>query len=186
MTKTSKLPSTAGQFPEPDLAKREAFVASYFETGNALKSATLVGIHQNTAYAWKNADWFEKAIKELKRSLDRQMDGKITRLLSKTLDGLEQRLEKGDTKIFSTKEGIVTEQVPVTARDLAIVTGVLFDKRAAIRRAPDNDDNSSSALERIAEKLRQYALTDNKDPARDTSTTDVEVKEIPENNEDLV
>lgn len=175
MSTNRKLPSTAGQYPEPDEARREAFVGVYFETGNAVKSAQIVGIHKNTAHEWTKAPWFEKAIKELKRSLDKQMDGRITKILAKSLDALEDRIEKGDTKVLSTKDGIFREQVPVSARDLAVVTGVLFDKRAAIRKTPEVDDQAESALERIANKLRQYSLAENKDVLRDTAVQDVTV-----------
>jgi chromosome segregation and condensation protein ScpB len=104
------------------------------------------------------------------------MDGRITKILAKSLDALEDRIEKGDTKVLSTKDGIFREQVPVSARDLAVVTGVLFDKRAAIRKTPESDDDhAESALERIANKLRQYSLAENKDVLRDTAVEDVKV-----------
>jgi hypothetical protein len=175
----TRVPSTAGANREPDEARREAFVGVYFETGNAVKSAQIVGIHKNTAHEWSKAPWFEKAIKELKRSLDKQMDGRITKILAKSLDALEDRIEKGDMKLLSTKDGIFREQVPVSARDLAVVTGVLFDKRAAIRKTPESDDDhAESALERIANKLRQYSLAESKDVLRDTAVQDVEVKQV--------
>lgn len=158
---------------EPDERRREAFVAAYFETGNAAKSGALAGVHPNTAHKWSHEPWFEKAIKDLKRSLDKQMDGKITKILSRVLESLEDRIEKGDTKVLSTKDGIFERQVPVSARDLAIVGGVLFDKRNQLRREPENDEGNESALDRIAERLRQYALVQNKDPLRDTSVADV-------------
>jgi len=169
----AKVPSTAGQNPEPDERRREAFVAAYFETASIVKSAAIAGVHMNTAHKWRHDTWFEKATKELKRALDKQMDGRITKILSKALDTLEDRIDKGDTKVLSTKDGIFREQVPVSARDLAVVTGVLFDKRNQLRREPENDDGNESALDRIAEKLRQYALVENKDPLRDTGVSDV-------------
>lgn len=173
----TKLPGNAviGVEPsfEPDERRREAFVAAYFETGNADKSSAMAGVHKNTGKKWKNEPWFDKAVKDLKRALDKQMDGRITKILSKALDTLEERIDKGDTKVLSTKDGIFREQVPVSARDLAVVTGVLFDKRNQLRREPENDDGNESALDRIAEKLRQYALVENKDPLRDTGVSDV-------------
>jgi len=179
MATNRKVPSTAGQGPEPDEAKREAFVGMYFETGNAVKSAQIVGVHANTAHKWVHAAWFDKAIKDLKKGLDKQLDGRITKILAKSLDCLEDRIEKGDTKVLSTKDGISRQQVPVSARDLAIVTGVLFDKRAAIRKNPEtDDDHAESALERIANKLRQYSVLENHDALRDTAVQDVEVKEV--------
>lgn len=159
---------------EPDYKRREAFIAAYFETGSLTKATQIAGVHMNTGQVWRRQKWFEQAISELKKSLDRQMDGRITKLLARTLDFLEDRIENGDTKAFSNKFGVEKVQVPVSARDLAIVTGVLFDKRAALRKDPEDDDNAESALERIADRLRQYTVKENKDPLRDTAVVDVE------------
>jgi predicted MPP superfamily phosphohydrolase len=169
---------------EPDLERREAFVLAHFETGNARKACAVAGVHYNTAMGWLREKWFEQQTKELKRALDKKMDGRITRLLARTMDILEDRLEKGDTKVFMTKEGEHRTQVPVGMKDLAIVTGVLFDKRTALRREPEPDDTAVNALDRIADKLRQYALTGNHDALRDTAVEDVEVRVV--DNGDLV
>jgi transposase len=174
----------------PDEERREAFVLAYFDTGHQAKAALIAGVHINTAAKWTREKWFADATKDLKRSLDRRMDGRISKILDKALDRLEDRIEHGDEKVLLTKTGVIRETQPISARDLAVVTGVLFDKRAAIRREPDQDDKAASALERIADKLRQYGATENRDALRDTATVDVEVREVEtENateNEDLV
>ncbi len=159
MTKTN-LPSTAGQAPVADWEKRNAFVASYFETGSRDKACALAGVHRNTAFKWSSEPWFDKALKELKRAGDKHLDGHITKILAKTLIALENRLDEGDEKVLITKEGVFRAQQKLTAKDLAIVTGVLFDKRTAIRREPEVDDKAESALDRIADKLRQYAVNE--------------------------
>lgn len=159
MTK-SNLPSTAGQSPVADWEKRNAFAAAYFETGNRDKACVIAGVHRNTAQKWAAEPWFEKALKELKRAGDKHLDGHITKILAKTLVHLEDRIDNGDEKVLITKEGVFRAQQKLTAKDLAIVTGVLFDKRTAIRREPEVDDKAESALDRIADKLRQYAVNE--------------------------
>ena len=174
-----RLPSTAGQSMEPDNERRALFVAAFFETGNASKSAVLAGVHLNSAMKWKNQAWFDKAIKDLKKQKDRQMDGRITNTLEKLLIQIEDRIDKGDDKLFMTKDGeVIHKRQKVSLRDLTISSGVLFDKRAAIRREPDSDDSASSALDRIADKLREYARTENPNSLKDV--VDVEVTEVPE------
>lgn len=155
-----KVPSTAGQLAIPDWDKRNAFAAAYFETGNQDKAMVIAGVHRNTAMKWKAEAWFDKALKELKRAGDKHLDGHITKILAKTLVALEERIDSGDEKVLITKEGVFRAQQKLTAKDLAIVTGVLFDKRTAIRREPEDDTQAESALDRIAEKLRQYSLTE--------------------------
>jgi hypothetical protein len=183
----TKLPSnvTPGQqiCQEPDEARREAFTLAYFESGNAKESAIVAGIHYNTAMEWKRSKWFPVAIRALQVSLDKKLDGRITKILAKTLDHIENRIDKGDTKFFANKEGLIEKQVPISAKDLAVVTGVLFDKRTQLRKEPEQDDTASSALDRIADRLRQYALTDKLQGAQEV--VDVEVKETGERNADI-
>lgn len=170
---------------EVDADRRRAFVVEWFENSNLTKCAAVAGVSYNTALKWKGQAWFDKALKDLKRARDRQMDGRITKIIEKALDRLEDRIEEGDTKVFSSKDGIETRKVPVSARDLAVVTGVLFDKRATIRKEPDSDDTASSALDRIADKLREYARTEKIAALTDAGTVDVEATEV-QDNEDLV
>lgn len=180
MTKTN-LPSTAGQLAVPDWDKRNAFVASYFETGSQDKAMLIAGVHRNTAMKWRAEAWFDKALKELKRAGDKHLDGHITKILAKTLTALEERIDQGDEKVLITKEGVFRAQQKLTAKDLAIVTGVLFDKRTAIRREPEVDDKAESALDRIADKLRQYAVNEK---MQNNEVVDVE-STIVESNDDL-
>jgi hypothetical protein len=171
--------AVAASTTEEDYAKKQAFAIAYFEHGNVAKAAAIAGVHYNTGNRWKGMKWFEQATKDLKKAKDRLLDGKITKILDKALERLEDRIENGDTKAFANKDGVIMKQVPVSARDLAVVTGVLFDKRAAIRKEPDSDDSASSALDRIAEKLREYARAENPAaPVKDI--TDVEVHEVDE------
>src|ERR1700744_931459 len=104
----TRLPSnvTPGQQidPTPDDARREAFTLAYFESGNAKEAAALAGIHYNTAMEWKRSKWFPVAIRALQTSLDKKLDGRITKILARTLDLIEDRIEKGDTKVFSNKD----------------------------------------------------------------------------------
>jgi hypothetical protein len=144
----------------PDQDKRDSFVASYFETGNKETAAKFCGCTIRCADDWVKADWFKKAMRELNREHDKGLDNKITKLLNKTLDQLSQRLETGDEKVLLTRDGEFRTYQQLTAKDLAIVTGVLFDKRNQLRKEPEKDDAAESALDRIADKLRQYSLTE--------------------------
>jgi len=166
---------------DPDLERRQGFAIAYFEHSNVVKACAVAGVPSSTGAKWKSQAWFAKAIKDLKKVRDSQLDARITNILEKALTKLEDRIEKGDTKAFANKDGVVMKQVPVSARDLAVVTGVLFDKRAAIRKEPDADDTASSALDRIADKLREYAATGSPAALRDTQTVDVEAREVEDN-----
>ncbi|WP_155635498.1 hypothetical protein [Burkholderia cepacia] len=138
-------------------------------------------MHRITAQKWVKAAWFEKAIRELRRDRDKGLDARITKILDRSLEELEDRIENGDRKVISVGRGehahIEVENVPVPARDLAVITGVLFDKRAALRKAPEQDENPEmSALERIADKLREAAIQQK--AMRNDAAVDVEAHEV--------
>ncbi|RQS79760.1 hypothetical protein [Burkholderia seminalis] len=166
---------------EPDEERRDAFVAAYFETGKQNESAAIAGVHRITAQKWVKAAWFEKALRQLRRDRDKGLDARITKILDRSLEELEDRIENGDRKVVTVGRGehahIEVENVPVPARDLAVITGVLFDKRAALRKAPDEDENPEmSALERIADKLREAAIQQK--AMRNDEAVDVEAHEV--------
>jgi uncharacterized protein with beta-barrel porin domain len=139
---------------------KDAFLAAYFETGTADNARLITGLGELAATKLMSTPWFEKELKELKRRKDRQLDGSITNMLTKTLAALADRIDNGDEKVVVTKEGVIRANQQMSGKDLAIVTGVLFDKRAQLRREPEQDDMAASALDRIAEKLRQYTITE--------------------------
>lgn len=165
----------------PDETRREAFTLAYFESGNAKEAAAIAGIHYNTAMEWKRSKWFPVAIRALQTSLDKKLDGRITKILAKTLDCIEDRIENGDERAFANKDGVTMKHVPVSARDLAVVTGVLFDKRTQLRKEPEQDDSASSALDRIADRLRQYAVTEKL--AGKQEVVDVEATAVDDNSD---
>lgn len=139
---------------------RDAFLASYFETGNYDVAAQVCGCSKRCAQEWVKAEWFKTAMRQLNREHDKGLDNKITKLLNKTLDKLVDRIDNGDEVVLLTKEGEFRTTKQLSGKDLAVITGVLFDKRNALRKEPEKEDAAESALDRIADKLRQYSLTE--------------------------
>ncbi len=179
---TRILPSTAGQAPVPDEERREAFVLSYFATGNAMKSGAAVGIHRQTVFKWKNSDWFAKALKDLQRAHDGEMDARISGILTRALEQIEDRLENGDEKILVVKDvGVVIERQKIGAKDLSVVAAVLFDKREKLRKEADPLDSVESGLDKLAAKLREFAVV-----GKMRTPADTLIEDVVDNGSDLV
>ena len=149
----------------------------------------MVGIADTTVTKWGNSDWFKKRLEEVRREANRILDRKITVLVDKSLAALEDRLENGDAKLVMPKgpKGEHSPEpqlvrVPLTASTLTIMTGVLLDKRAAIRK-DDSDEQATptEAFQRMADKLREFARTTKSIPA---DVVDVDAHE-PADNSDL-
>jgi hypothetical protein len=144
-----------------DWDRRDAFVIAFSQLGNVPKAAAMAGVTQASAYKWCKSEWFKKQMRDLVRQQNKGLDTRITGILDTCLSNLVERLDKGDERVFASKDGPVRMHVPVPAKDLAVITGVLFDKRNQLRKEQDPEDSSAeSALDRIADRLRQYELTD--------------------------
>jgi hypothetical protein len=64
------------------------------------------------------------------RAKGAELDGAFTRIIHKATDELLDRLNNGDAVLI---DGEVRRK-PVSARDLALISGIAHDKRALIRR----------------------------------------------------
>jgi hypothetical protein len=124
----------------PDTSNYSAYermdaVAAYAATGKPKEVVKLTGIPYQTIIAWKNnAPWWKKALRELRKQEDDVLDARLTRMMSKSLDEMEDRLLNGDEII--TKDGDALRR-KVSFRDLSVAgVAVSFDKRALTRGEP--------------------------------------------------
>ena len=89
----------------------------------------MCGIKEHTAKAWRRTDWWGRIESAARMVASQTADRKLSKVLDKSLSKLTERLDKGDPY---TAQGQVKFK-PVAARDLAIILGVVYDKRALIR-----------------------------------------------------
>ena len=93
------------------------------------EAARAVGIKEVTAKAWRRTDWWGKIESSARMVASQTADRKLSKVLDLALANLVDRIKIGDPY---TAQGEVRFK-PVTAKDLAIITGVVYDKRALIR-----------------------------------------------------
>lgn len=104
-----------------------------------------------TMVSWRHQDWWEPALQEFRKLHGAYMDARMTGLLEKKLNAMEDRLDNGDE--FVDKDGEIRRK-KVTYRDLAIGTGVIYDKRALNRGEP------TARVEQISDEDRTRKLID--------------------------
>jgi len=93
------------------------------------ESARIVGIKEVTAKAWRRTDWWGRVENAARMVASQTADRKLSKVLDSALAKLTKRIDKGDPY---TAQGEVRYK-PVSAKDLAIILGVVYDKRALIR-----------------------------------------------------
>ena len=102
------------------------------------------------------ASWWPELMKVLRKEKDEELDAMQTEIIHKAGEELVDRLTKGDEVI--TKDGDVVHKA-VSARDLAIIHGTLYDKRALKRGDPTSkvERSDSDALAQLAEQFSNFA-----------------------------
>lgn len=127
----------------------------FFLTGNLSAIARDRRIRYNDLLDMARAPWWQEEIRNLEREANAQLKVRMTRLLGKSLDELENRLERGD--LVWRDHGL--RVVPVPARDLASIAGTVFDKKRQIEEAESGFGTSEGKrLLALAEALRAHHL----------------------------
>jgi hypothetical protein len=123
----------------------------FFLTGNLSAIAREKGISYNDLLDMARAPWWGEEVRNLEREANAQLKVRLTKVLGKTLDELEDRLERGD--LVWRDHGL--REVPVPARDLATIAGVVFEKKKAIEDSESGFGTSEGKrLMALAEALR--------------------------------
>lgn len=122
-------------------------MSMYVSSGNLRGSATSVGVNHETASDWTKQQWFHDVMDLVKFEHQKKLEGKMTSLLEKSVNELEDRLTNGDV---DAKTG---ERRPVMAAQIANIIGTLYDKRALIRGEPTSRVEKTSVEQRL-NKLR--------------------------------
>jgi len=141
----------AGSF-YTDEQRREA-VAQYVVLGNWRKVAEATGIPQRTLGDWSKQPWFYTLIAEVRAEKGAELDGQLTRIIHKATDQLLDRQDHGDAVLVAGE----IKRKPVSARDLAMVAAIVYDKRALLRDDPTAIVRAPFDVQAKMRELEQYA-----------------------------
>lgn len=135
----------------------------YAAVGSVTQVAKLAKVPVNTVKSWTQEDWWARYLAQVRREHNEMMDGKITKVIDKALDKIMERIEEGDY-VYDIKQGKAVA-MPMSGRDLAIVTGTVFDKRQLIRGEATKihaAQTSDAHLEKLAEKFAEFVTNKTK------------------------
>lgn len=161
----------------PESKKIEA-ATLYAALGNVRRTALMAKVPISTLERWTNEDWFMQIMQRVKREENYETDRRFTAIVDKALTKIEERITEGDY-VYDIRQGKAVP-IPVSARDLTIVTGTLFDKRQLLRgeatqikASATNDDH----LRELATKFAEYVKAKEKTVLVTGSTETLENKE---------
>lgn len=150
-------------------AKKMEVACCYAVTGNSRRAAEITKVPEGTIRSWKSQDWWLEIQSRIVREQDEELDVKLTKLVDKAVDQVNDRLDNGDY-VYNPKNDKIIRK-PVNAKDLAIVTAITVDKRQLLRGQPTSRVEKVSTderLKKLANQFKQFTL------ARDI-TVDAEV-----------
>lgn len=114
------------KYPKDDVAN---FFLLYVSGTPIREAARLAGIKEDAAKAWRRRPWWSRVEAAARMVASQVADRKLSKVLDLAVKNIEERIVDGDPY---TAQGEVRFK-PVSAKDLAIILGVVYDKRALIR-----------------------------------------------------
>jgi hypothetical protein len=159
-----------------DAQKLEA-VKTYLITGNHAMTARMLGMHEQTLYFWRREPWWKEIESELRLQDDLQLSERLKKIVSKTFDAVEDRLEHGDW-VYDQKTGELRRK-HVSMKDAHKVGLDLLNKRHLMMDRIVNglpSEQQEDKLLKLAEKFAELVTKKNNE-ARTVDVEDVETKE---------
>ena len=104
-------------------------VHKFFVTGSISDVAKIFRLSHQDIMDMARTSWWQTELANLEREASCMLKVRLTTLMDKTFDQLEDRLDNGDTKFDSNGE---ERKIPIPARDLATISNSIFDKKRAL------------------------------------------------------
>ena len=102
---------------------------------------------------WSIQPWFATMLAELRAVKGAELDGIYTRILDEATEQLLDRVKHGDPILVKGQ----IRRKPVSARDLALVAAITFDKRQLCRNLPDQTPGAKvDPIRELALQLEAY------------------------------
>lgn len=157
-----------------DSQKMEA-VKTYLMTGNAAMTARILKIPEPTLRSWQKATWWVEIVDDLRSQDELQLSSRLKKIVDKTFDVVEDRLEHGDY-VYNQKTGALRRK-PINAKDAATI-GLSYDNKRDLilnRQAPRaSEEQIEDKLNKLAAKFASI-ISGKKDNSEEI--IDVQIKE---------
>lgn len=137
--------------------KKIEVVTSYLALGKAPMVEAVTGVPSQTIRIWKMQQWWKDLTKEIQMSEDQELDGKLSKVIDRSIDVINDRLASGDF-ILDSRTGTI-KRVPVKMRDAHRVTTDLLDKRNVLRGKPTSITeriSTEDVLKKLAQQFEEF------------------------------
>lgn len=156
-----------------DSQKIEA-VTTYLMLGSLPMVSSMLKISVNTLKLWKKSEWWKEVENDLRTQEDLQLSKRLQRIVHRSLDVVEDRMENGDF-VYDQKTGEMRRK-PVSMRDAAHVMGNFSDRREAL--VDRHISNESITNDKVEQTLKNLADEFARIASQVTSKPSVEVTDV--------
>jgi hypothetical protein len=125
-------------------------VCVYTVSGNSRRTAEITKIPEATIRAWKTTPWWNEISERIYLEQDEEISSKLTQLVDKAVDAINDRLQDGDYVYNPKLDKLVRK--PMSGKEIATVTAMAVDKRQLLR------GKATSRTEKVSTDERMKAL----------------------------
>lgn len=182
LVRVNKKPGQLGPKGRPvhwSPAQKEMAVAKWLILGNIMEVQRQTQIPEITLRKWKAQDWWADKEKELRRQANTELEGKLGRVLDKSLEQTLDRLEHGD--IFYNQKTGKFERAPIKANVVNQINKVILDKKMLLQQINNKSDNTEEAIADRLESLKKEFLSFAKKKTAETMENIIDVTPVKEN-----
>lgn len=143
-------------------------------SGNSRRTAELTKIPEATIRQWKQSHWWNDVTTRIYSEQDEELSGKLTKLVDKAVDEINDRLEDGDYVYNPKLDKIIRK--PINAKDVAGIAVMAVDKRQLLRGQPTSRTESVSQdqrLKALADEFKKFSKA--KEVKQDLSIEEVDI-----------
>ncbi len=139
-----------------------AICASSYKTAELLKTHHGLDVPASTIRAWKvRTNWWKPVMEDIRRAKQEELDSKLTAIIHKATEQLEDRVENGNFK-HNPKTGEI-ERIPLNTAELSTHgLAIPYDKRALGRgeaTARREVISSEAKMEALARRFEEMTKT---------------------------
>lgn len=168
------------------IAKRLEVVHQYLALGNMKMVSALTDVPYDLLRKWKTQPWWDEMVREIRATQNIEMDTKLSDIVQKTLDAVNDRIVNGDY-VYDQKTGEIKRR-PAALRDIHRVAVDLLAKREFLRDKVESKGEHQSGsvedhLKLLADRMGQW-FEDKKRPVIELNSEDV--TDVTEKDQDAV
>ena len=137
-----------------------AVATHYAICGSVREAAESAGLPVRTVAGWTNEAWWLPLLTEIRLRKQDELDAALSGLIHSAVEAARTRIAQGDCRLVKRKDADGNDvhelvNVPVSARDAAVVAAIAADKRQIVRgEATEIVRHDSTKLDQLREQMR--------------------------------